>query len=48
MGQQRVMNRLQLVGGFADPEGQGRPVNIYALTRIDLRLAVQRQMIGIL
>lgn len=33
---------------FADPERQGRAVDIDALTRIDLALAIQRQMIGIL
>ena len=48
MRQQGIMDGIQLMGRFADPEGQGGTININALTRIDLALAIQRQVSGIL
>ncbi len=36
------------MGGLADPECQGGTINIDALTRIDLALAIQWQVISIL
>lgn len=43
----RIGQRLQQGGGFADPVGQGGAVEVEAVTLEDLALAVERQMIGI-
>ena len=45
--QQAFMHRPQMTGGPADPIGQGRAIQIDALPGIDLRLPVERQMIGV-
>jgi hypothetical protein len=42
------MHRPQMPGGPSDPIGQGRAIQADALTGIDLRLPVKRQMVGIL
>ena len=42
------MHRPQQEGGAADPVGQGRAIELDALARIDLRLPIERQMIGVL
>jgi hypothetical protein len=41
------MNRPQDKSGAADPIGQGRTIQVEALPGIDLRLPIQRQVIGI-
>jgi hypothetical protein len=42
------VHRDQFEGGAADPVGQGRAIELDALAGIDLRLAVKRQMVGVL
>jgi hypothetical protein len=37
----------QVPGGMTNPVGQRRAVEIDALPRVDLRLAIQRKMVGI-
>jgi hypothetical protein len=41
------MHRPQQEGGTADPIGQGRAIQVEALAGINLRLSIQRQVIGI-
>ena len=41
------MNRLQHKGGAADPVGQRGTIEIDALPGVNLRLPVQRKMIGV-
>ena len=45
--EQALMHRPQQEGGTADPIGQGRAVELDALPGVNLRLAVQRKVIGI-
>ena len=47
MAADRIGQRLQQGGGLADPVGQGRAVEVEAVTLEDPALAVERQMIGI-
>lgn len=44
---QRIEDRPQLESGPSDPVGQGGTVEIDALTAVDLRLAIQRKMVGV-
>ncbi len=41
------MQRTQVPGGLSHPVRQGRTIEIDALAGVNLRLPVQRQMIGI-
>ena len=47
MGEKPLMHRPQMPGGTADPVGQSRPIEIDALTDVNLRLTIQRQMVGV-
>jgi len=44
--EQALVHRPQQEGGAADPVGQGRAVEGDALTGIDLRLPIERTVIG--
>lgn len=45
---QRFHQRLKKARTAADPIGQGRALQFYILTRIDLALLIQRKMIAVL
>ena len=45
---QRFHQRLKKARTAADPIGQGRALQFYILTRIDLALPMQRKMIAVL
>ena len=40
-------DRAEMEGGLADPAGQGRAVQFGARARQDLRLAIQRNVVGV-
>ena len=46
--EQPLVHRPQQEGGAADPVGQRRAIEVDALAGVDLRLAVERQVIGVL
>jgi hypothetical protein len=46
VGENALANRTQVEGGAADPVGERRAVEAQALALVNLRLAIQRQMIG--
>ena len=45
--EQPLMNRAQQEGGPSDPVGQCRAIEVDALAGINLRLAIQRKVVGI-
>ena len=47
MGENALADRAQVERGSADPVGERRAVEMKALPFVDLRLAIERQMIGI-
>jgi hypothetical protein len=47
MIEQPLMDRAKMPGGAADPVGERRKIKIDALTLVDLRLAIQRQVVAI-
>lgn len=47
IGNQGIKDGLQLEGRLADPGGQCRTIQIDALAAVDLRLAIERKMIGV-
>lgn len=47
MLEQLLVNRAQVPGGSTDPVGECRTVEIDPLSLVDLRLPVERQVIGI-
>jgi hypothetical protein len=42
------MNGPQMPGGASDPISERRAIKVYVLPLVDLRPAIQRQMIGVL
>jgi hypothetical protein len=47
MRENPLVDGAQMESGPSDPVGERRAVKPHALTRVDLRLAVERQMIGV-
>ena len=48
MRENALMHGAQMERSASDPVGEGRAVEANALARVDLRLAIERQMIGVL
>lgn len=45
--EQPLVDRSEQEGCLADPVGERRPIQVHALARVDLGLAVERKMVGV-
>src|SRR3974390_1039086 len=45
--EQTLMHGAQLIGGAADPIGERRAIELDPLSRVNLRLSIERQMVGV-
>jgi hypothetical protein len=48
MRQNALVDRMQMEGGALDPVCERRAIEAKALALVDLRLAIERQMVGVL